>query len=168
MKGHGLSVGSEVSGGVQHVRVERVTFDGTTQGIRIKSGRDRGSDISDFVYKDLTMKDVGTAIQITDYYGGGATREGAAAVTPAVETRLTPRIHDITIENVKITGAKVAMDLEGLPESPIQNLVLKNVQIDAVKGAKVYYTEVTATGVVVHAQSGDAITIGTGVKGNLK
>jgi polygalacturonase len=168
MKGHGLSVGSETAGGVHNVRVERVTFDGTTQGIRIKSGRDRGNDISDFVYKDLTMKNVGTAIQITDYYGGGATREGAAAVKQAAETRLTPHIHDITIENVKVTGAKMAMDLEGLPESPIRNLVLKNVQIDAAKGAKVYYTELSSQGVVVHAQTGEAITIGAGVKGELK
>ena len=75
--GHGLSVGSEVSGGVQHLRVERVTFKGTTQGIRIKSGRDRGNDIGDFVYKDITMEDVQTPIQITMYYGGGKAGEGA-------------------------------------------------------------------------------------------
>jgi len=146
MKGHGLSVGSEVAGGVQHLRVERVTFNGTTQGIRVKSGRDRGNDIGDFVYKDISMQNVGTAIQITDYYGGGATKEGAAAVSPAAETRLTPHIHDITIENLKVTGAKVAMDIEGLPEAPIKGLVLKNVQIDAAKGAKIYYAEVVSQG----------------------
>jgi polygalacturonase len=50
--GHGLSIGSEVSGGVKNVRVERVSFKGTTQGIRIKSGRDRGNDIGDFIYYD--------------------------------------------------------------------------------------------------------------------
>ena len=70
LHGHGMSVGSEVAGGVQHVLVERVHFNGTTQGIRLKSGRDRGGDLSDFTYKDITMEDVKTAIQITDYYGG--------------------------------------------------------------------------------------------------
>jgi polygalacturonase len=168
MKGHGLSVGSEVAGGVQHLRVERVTFNGTTQGIRIKSGRDRGNNIGDFVYKDITMQDVGTAIQITDYYGGGATKEGAAAVSPAAETRLTPHIHDITIENVKVTGAKVAMDIEGLPEAPIQNVMLKNVQIDAAKGAKIYYAVVVSQGLVIKAQSGPPVMAGTGAKGSLK
>ena len=34
--GHGLSIGSEVSGGVQHVHGERITFKGTDQGIRVK------------------------------------------------------------------------------------------------------------------------------------
>ena len=79
LKGHGLSIGSEVAGGVQHVRVERVKFKGTTEGIRIKSGRDRGNDIGDFSYKDITMQDVKTPIQMTMYYGGG--KGGAAAVS---------------------------------------------------------------------------------------
>ena len=57
------------------------TFNGTTQGIRMKSGRDRGGDIGDFTYKDITMRDVGTAIQITDYYGGD--RAGACTDTSA-------------------------------------------------------------------------------------
>ena len=168
LKGHGLSVGSEVSGGVQHVRVERVQFKGTTQGIRIKSGRDRGSDISDFVYKDITMEGVGTAIQITDYYSAGGSKDGAAAVSMAPVTRLTPHMHDITIENLKVTGAKVAMDIEGLPEAPILNLTLKNVKIDAAKGAKIYYAVVDAQGLVIKPQSGPPIMAGAGAKGSLK
>jgi len=168
LKGHGLSVGSEVAGGVTHLRVERVAFKGTTQGIRIKSGRDRGNDIGDFVYKDITMENVGTAIQITDYYGGGATKEGAAAVSMAPVTRLTPHMHDITIENVKVTGAKIAMDIEGLPEAPITGLHLKNVQIEATKGAKVFYADVTAEHVSVTPQSGDPITVGGRSHGELE
>jgi len=168
LKGHGLSVGSEVSGGVTHLRVERVTFKGTTQGIRVKSGRDRGNDIGDFVYKDITMEDVGTAIQITDYYTAGGSKEGAAAVSLAPVTRLTPHIHDITIENLKVSGAKVAMDIEGLPEAPIQGLHLKNVEINSAKGAKLFYTDIVADHLVIKPQSGAPIMTGAGVRGNLK
>jgi len=168
LKGHGLSVGSEVSGGVTHLRVERVTFKGTTQGIRVKSGRDRGNDIGDFVYKDITMEDVGTAIQITDYYTAGGSKEGAAAVSPAPITRLTPHIHDITIENLKVSGAKVAMDVEGLPEAPIQGLHLKNVEINSAKGAKLFYADIVAEHLVIKPQSGPPIMTGAGVKGSLK
>ena len=164
--GHGLSVGSEISGGVQHLRVERVTFKGTTQGIRIKSGRDRGNDIGDFVYKDITMEDVQTPIQITMYYGGS--RTGAVDAEMAPVTRLTPHFHDIRIENLKATGAKTAMDIEGLPESPVKGLELKNVQIDAAKGAKIFYAEIVTQGLVVKAQTGQPITTGQGVKGTLK
>jgi polygalacturonase len=166
LKGHGLSVGSEVAGGVQHLRVERVTFKGTTAGIRIKSGRDRGGDISDFVYKDITMSNVATPIQITDYYGGD--KQGAAAVSPAPVTRLTPHMHDISIENLKATGAKTAMDIEGLPEAPILGLRLKNVQIDAATGAKIFYAEIMSQGLAVHAASGPPVMAGPGAKGSLK
>ena len=166
LRGHGLSVGSEVAGGVQHVRAERVTFKGTTAGIRIKSGRDRGGDISDFVYKDITMSDVATPIEITDYYGGD--KEGAAAVSPAPVTRLTPQMHDITIENLKANGAKTAMDIEGLPEAPILGLQMKNVQIDAAKGAKIFYAVIMTQGLVIHAASGPPVMAGAGAKGSLK
>jgi polygalacturonase len=166
LKGHGMSVGSEVAGGVQHVHVERVQFKGTTQGIRLKSGRDRGGDLSDFTYKDITMEGVGTAVQITDYYGGD--RAGAVTATAAAVTRLTPQFNGIRIENLKVTGAKVALDIEGLPEAPIKNLVLDDVQIEAAKAGKVYYADVQAHGLKVLPQDGQILTVGTGVTGSLK
>jgi polygalacturonase len=166
LKGHGMSVGSEVAGGVQHVHVERVEFKGTTQGIRLKSGRDRGGDLSDFTYKDITMEGVGTAVQITDYYGGD--RAGALTATAAPVTRLTPQFNGIRIENLKVTGAKVALDIEGLPEAPIKNLVLDNVQIEAAKAGRVYYADVQARGLKVVPQDGQPLTVGTGVTGSLK
>jgi len=166
LKGHGMSVGSEVAGGVQHVHVERVQFKGTTQGIRLKSGRDRGGDLSDFTYKDITMEGVGTAVQITDYYGGD--RAGAVTATAAPVTRLTPHFDGIHIENLKVTGAKVALDIEGLPEAPIRNLVLDNVQIEAAKAGKIYYADVQTRGLKVVPQDGQPLTVGTGVAGSLK
>ena len=166
LKGHGMSVGSEVAGGVQHVHVEHVTFKGTTQGIRLKSGRDRGGDLSDFTYKDITMEGVGTAVQITDYYGGD--RAGAVTATAAPVTRLTPQFNGIHIENLKVTGAKVALDIEGLPEAPIKNLVLDNVEIEAAKAGKVYYAQVQSRGLKVVPQDGQPLTVGAGVTGSLR
>ena len=165
--GHGLSVGSEVAGGVRHLRVERVTFQGTTQGIRIKSGRDRGNDVGDLVYRDITMEDVRTPIQITEYYGSPKGVDGSNATTGPV-TRLTPHFHDITIENLKATGARAAMEIDGLPEAPIESVQLKNVQIEAAAGAKVFYATVNSAGLVIHAKNGPPITSGAGVKGSLK
>ena len=68
LHGHGLSVGSEVAGGVQNVRAERITFKGTEHGIRIKSNRDRGNDIGNFVFKDITMEGVEQPIVISEFY----------------------------------------------------------------------------------------------------
>ena len=56
--GHGLSIGSEVAGGVHHVHAERIHFKGTDNGIRIKAARDRGNDVSDITFTDIDMDGV--------------------------------------------------------------------------------------------------------------
>ena len=53
---HGLSIGSEIAGGVQNVHAERIHFKGTDQGIRIKSARDRGN-----VHRRMFIRHVGTS-----------------------------------------------------------------------------------------------------------
>jgi len=156
--GHGLSIGSETAGGVRNVKVERVKFQGTRQGIRIKSARGRGNDIGNFSFRDITMSGVETPIQITNYYTGGMKGDTAHPVTEH-----TPRFHDIVIENVTATGAKRAAVIYGLPESPVKHVVLKNVHITAEAGADMQYAQVTATDFVVKASSGEAITKGPGV-----
>ncbi|MDE1160914.1 MAG: glycoside hydrolase family 28 protein [Acidobacteriaceae bacterium] len=158
LHGHGLSIGSEIAGGVQHVLAERIHFKGTGTGIRIKSNRDRGGDIGDFTYRDIEMEDVGTAVLISAFY---------PKVPPTIEqaplTRLTPHFHDITLENVKATGAKEAMLVVGLPEAPIRGLRLRNVQLSAQKGARLQYAEVGVKEFNVKAATGPGIATGAGM-----
>ena len=156
--GHGLSIGSETAGGVNRVRVERVKFNGTRQGIRIKSARGRGNDIGDLSFRDITMSNVETPIQITNYYTGGMKGDTQHPVTEH-----TPRFHDITIEDVTATGGKQAAVIYGLPESPVKRVVLKRVHISAELGADMQYADVTATDFVVTPSKGEAITKGPGV-----
>jgi hypothetical protein len=112
------------------------------------------------------MEGVGTAVQITDYYGGD--RAGAVTASAAPVTRLTPVFDGIHIENLKVTGAKVALDIEGLPEAPIKNLVLDNVQIEAAKAGRIFYAQAQSRGLKVVPQDGQPLTVGTGVSGSLK
>lgn len=161
--GHGLSIGSETAGGMHNVRVEKVKFNGTRQGIRIKSARGQGNDIGDFSFRNITMQDVETPIQITAYYTGGMQGDKGQPVAEH-----TPRFHDTTIENVTARGAKQAMVVYGLPESPVKRLVLKHVHLSGEKGAGMQYAEITATDFVIHPASGDAIVKGPGVTINRK
>ena len=149
MHGHGLSIGSEIAGGVQNVHAARIHFKGTDNGVRIKSNRDRGGDIGNFDFRDLTMDDVGTPILITEYYPKIPDRDPAQPVT-----RLTPRFHDISITNLTATGAKTAGFIVGLPESPITSLTLTNVQITAEKGMTVSNSTVTRQALEVKASGG--------------
>ncbi len=161
--GHGLSIGSETAGGVRNVTVERVTFTGTRQGIRIKSARGRGNDIGNFTYRDIAMTDVETPIEITEYYTGIVKDDAGQPVTEH-----TPKFHDITIENVTATGAKRAAMIMGLPESPITGLVLKSVSISAATGMTIQNAEITEEHLAVTPVSGEAITRGAGATINGK
>ena len=151
MHGHGLSIGSEIAGGVQNVHAERIHFKGTDQGIRIKSARDRGNDVSNISFKDITMVDVKTAILITEYYPHPAP-EGEVPAEPI--GRLTPKFHNFTIENVTATGSNSAGIIVGLPEAPAVGITLKNVHISAQKGFSIAYASVVMEDVSVKLETG--------------
>jgi polygalacturonase len=159
--GHGLSIGSEVAGGVQNVHAERITFEGTDNGVRIKANRDRGADVSGIVFKDLTMNNVKFAILVSEYYPK-VFPEGEVAAAPV--GRLTPLFHNIVIENVKVTGAKTAGVIVGLPEAPVKDITLRNVNIQAETGMRIAYADVMFDGVTVNAAQGDAITVAPNAK----
>src|SRR6202789_870349 len=165
MHGHGLSIGSEIAGGAQNIHAERIHFKGTDQGIRIKANRDRGNDVSDISFKDITMEDVKTSILITEYYPG-TPPEGDDPPKPI--TRLTPFFHAIRIENLKASNSDVAGAIFGLPESPVKDIVLKNVDIQATKGLQIAYAEVTASNLKVTATDGQSITVAPNAKLTVK
>ena len=161
MHGHGLSIGSEIAGGAQNIHAERIHFKGTDQGIRIKANRDRGADVSNISFKDITMEDVRTSILISEYYPK-AMPEGDVKAEPV--QRLTPFFHNITIENVKSVNSPWAGVIIGLPESPVKDIVLKNVDIQATKGLQIAYAIVTASDLKVTATDGQSITVAPNAK----
>jgi polygalacturonase len=165
MHGHGLSIGSEIAGGAQNIHAERIHFKGTDQGIRIKANRDRGADVSNISFKDITMEDVRTSILISEYYPK-AMPEGDVAAEPV--QRLTPFFHGITIENVKSVNSPWAGVIVGLPESPVKDIVLKNVDIQATKGLQIAYAIVTASDLKVTATDGQSITVAPNAKLTVK
>jgi polygalacturonase len=150
--GHGVSIGSEIAGGVQNVHVERVSFKGTDQAIRIKANRDRGNDVSNISFKDITMDGVTKAsISISEYYPQ-VMPSGPVAAQPVGP--LTPHFHNIRIENVKGVNSAWAGAIVGLPESHVDDIVLKNVNIQATKGLQIGYADVTTDGLVISTTDG--------------
>ncbi len=162
LHGHGLSIGSEVAGGAQNIHAERIHFDGTDNGIRIKSNRDRGNDVGGFVFRDIEMKNVKNAIVISEYYPKILPPDPDPA-QPV--TRLTPHFHDITLENVTATNIVSAGGIAGLPEAPIRNVVLRNVSIQAQHGLAISNADVIGEKFSVQASDGSAIIKAAG--GNL-
>jgi uncharacterized Zn ribbon protein len=56
----------------------------------------------------------------------------------------------------------------GLPESPIKNLILKNVNITAKAGMVIQNVQIVEENVIVTPEAGEAITRGPGVTINGK
>ncbi len=129
LHGHGMSIGSETAGGVKNFTVERCTFNGTTSGIRIKSGRERGGLVEDITYRDLTMTNVDWPISITCYYPKVPKEDAAQPVTAT-----TPVFRNIKIINVTGASPRTAGQIVGLPESLISEVLLENVHLSAPTG----------------------------------
>ena len=157
LHGHGLSIGSELSGGAKDIRAERIHFKGTDHGIRIKSNRDRGHDVSGLFFKDIDMEDVGTGILISEYYPDV---EPPADNLPQPVVRLTPFFHDFHFENISVKSSKVAAVVFGRPEAPVKRLVMKNVRLNGTKGLTIANVrDAVLQGVTVNAAQGKSIDI---------
>jgi len=66
--GHGMSIGSGTSGGVDHMLVDDLTIDGADNGIRIKSDRSRGGLVHDLLYRNVCIRDVKNPLVFTPLY----------------------------------------------------------------------------------------------------
>ena len=172
LHGHGLTLGPPFAGGgAKNIRVERVHFDGTLEGIRVKTNRAEGGDVGPLIYRDIEMKDVTYPVNLTDYYDDyDPAEKGMPPDDEAAQPvkRFTPHLHDVTIDNVTATGGRTAAVIVGLPESPITGVVLRNVRISAERGMKVRYADVTGTGVVIEASDGQPVTKLVGAKVSLR
>ena len=141
--GHGgFVVGSEMSGGVRNFMVSNCQFLGTDVGLRFKSKRGRGGIVENIYIRNISMMDIITdAITFNMYYGGKSVSEvKAAGIVPDNTTKVpvdetTPVFRNIFIENVVCNGAGRAMEFNGLPEMPIDNIRLKDITIRAKEDA---------------------------------
>jgi polygalacturonase len=134
LHGHGMAIGSATVGGVRHVVVKNCRFENTDNGLRIKSGRDRGGVVEDIRYADITMKNVHPAISIVGYYQFSTNDKYPTNDAAAPVTETTPIFRNICISNVTATCSGEAGLIVGLPESPVTNVELENVQIAAETG----------------------------------
>ena len=165
--GHGgFTVGSEMSGGVENIKVSNCRFLGTDVGLRFKSTRGRGGVVKNIYISDIYMKDIlADAILFDLFYGGKSAVEAAAEKdetvnVPAVPVdETTPEFRDIYISNVCCNGASRAMLFNGLPEMPVTNIIVSDCTITADEGITLRNSQdITFKNVKCYPEKGDAIT----------
>jgi polygalacturonase len=140
--GHGgVTVGSEMSGGVKNLHVSNCTFMGTDVGLRFKSTRGRGGIVENIFISDIFMTDIPSqAISFDLYYGGKSIAETLAEGGTPVKNKMmpvneeTPQFKNISIKNVTIAGAYQAVFLQGLPEMNLENIEISNLTAKAENG----------------------------------
>lgn len=135
--GHGgIVIGSEMSGGVRRVAVSNCVLNGTDRGFRMKSRRGRGGTVEDIRLSNLVMHDVPVPFSMNLYYHCNGGR-GVAAVSDKNARPIdqgTPAFRRISVSGVSATGAgPSAAFLFGLPESPVEDVVFRDVQITMTK-----------------------------------
>lgn len=125
--GHGIAIGSEMSGGVKNVRIWNCDLAKVSLGIHIKGSKDRGGYI-----KDISIKNsFSPRIRIRPT---GCNNDGESAGKSA-------EFSDMTFENVRLTGRFLskkgemceapAIEIRGLDDSghTIRDIKFKNITI---------------------------------------
>jgi len=126
--GHGgVTIGSEISGGVSNVYVENCIMNSPNLdiAIRLKTNSRRGALIENFYVRNIEIGQVKEAILKADmFYNVHGNQNGD----------FIPRIENIYLENVKVkNGGQFAILAKGYKESPVKNITFKNVTIEKVK-----------------------------------
>lgn len=146
--GHGASIGS-FTNNIKHVWFDNITMNGTTAGIRMKTGINsdgtlRGGDEEDWKFTNFTMTKVKNPLSIDCFYDKNYNSDPAVdkANARAVDGT-TPTYNGIYLQNVKTTDVcdGNAIFFVGRPESHIKNVTLDNVQISAKKGIDIRFVD---------------------------
>jgi polygalacturonase len=121
---------------LSHVIVRHCTFDGTDNGIRIKSYRGNGGEVHDIWYTDIVMKNVRRPFDINMLYNGNANTPTDVGPRQAGsgQNRSIPDFHDIHIVNLSVTRSPLAGRILGLPEKPANDITFTNASFQTTRG----------------------------------
>jgi len=156
-RGAGLvTLGSETSGGIRHIYCTDLTAKHTDNGLRIKSATTRGGIVEDVYFVNSVLDSVRNAYQFNlNWYPAYSYSELPPGynidsvpqhwkamlqkVTPAEKG--IPQTKDFYINNVKITHAQKAFEVNGLTNSRIRNFNFNNSSISAVTLGDMIFAE---------------------------
>jgi len=146
-RGAGLvTLGSETSGSIRHIYCTDLFAKHTDNGLRIKSATTRGGTVEDVYFVNSVLDSIRNAYQFNlnwypaysyselpkGYHIDSVPQHWRALlqrVTPAEKG--IPYTKDFYISNVKITNAYKAFEVNGLPQSQIENFNFTNSFVSA-------------------------------------
>ena len=122
--GHGgVTIGSEISGGVRMVFAEKCQMDSPNldHALRVKNNAMRGGLLEHLHFRDIQIGQVAHAAITIDFnYEEGA------------KGSFTPVVRNYSVDRLKSGKSKHALDVQGLPGAPVIDLRLTNCTFDNV------------------------------------
>lgn len=119
----GVSIGSEMSGGVRDIDIRDSHFENTRHGFRIKSTRSRGGFIENVLVENVTMdRTSGDALDLN------------LAYSSELQTRNTnkPRIKNIVMRGISGTGIENGViNIDGMPNPLMEDVRFENIRFTA-------------------------------------
>jgi polygalacturonase len=122
--GHGgVSIGSEVSGSVRNVFVERCQMDSPNlqRALRMKSNSQRGGTMENIYFHDVTIGNVAEAVIEVDFYY----EEGPGGP-------FNPSVRNVNVSRVTSKSSKYALYMRGYKDDPIRGVTIEDCTFDHV------------------------------------
>lgn len=127
--GHGgITVGSEISGGVRNLFAHDCKLDSADlwTALRVKNNASRGGKLENFYFRKITVGTVSRAVVEIDFnYEEGAKGEH------------TPIVRNYVVEDLTCTSGNRAVDLQGLDSAPIYDVTMRNCSFGDIKNPSV-------------------------------
>jgi polygalacturonase len=126
--------GSETAGGIRNVRISDCLADnGCGEIVRLKTRMGRGGVVEDVIYENIQADGVRQVFNFNmDAFGTTWLPEQFREPAPAAKA--TPLFRRITARNFTAKNCAAAGHLTGLPQSPLRDITLENVNIEAKGG----------------------------------
>lgn len=125
-----VSMGSETAGGIRHVLIENCTGHDCRNGLRLKTAPGRGGTVEDITFRNITFKDMLYCIVFNMRWGT------SSWPNDTYPPKAIPVFRDISVIDVVGSGQRAGL-LQGLEESPLRDIMFKNVKIKAQTGMRV-------------------------------
>lgn len=168
-RGFGITIGSEVSGGIEDVLISNITYNNTDCGFRIKSSKSRKGYIKNIIFKDIKMNNVKYPIHINLDWN----RNYCNNVIPTnlniemkehyykLIEKVSDDIKNTIIDNILISNVDTyysfdykegsrAFEIVGFSDSKINNFNIENSKFNCLEFGHIAYANVNFNNVEIN------------------
>ncbi|MBA0845372.1 hypothetical protein Goarm_022427 [Gossypium armourianum] len=117
----GISIGSEMSGGVSDVTIENLLVWSSRRAVRIKTATGRGGYVRHITYRNITFDNVRVGIVIKTDYNEHPDDD--------FDPKALPIVKDISFTGIHGQGVRVPVRIHGSEDIPIRNVTFRDMSV---------------------------------------